>query len=60
MFLHVEWMRVEIASDHAFGRKYLRHGLTKNVGNDAQEHTGNIDCLRLEVEDLLEHGCEDR
>jgi hypothetical protein len=60
MFLHVERVRIEIASDHTLARKYLRHGFTKHVCNNAQEHAGDIDCLWLEVKDLLEHGRKDR
>jgi hypothetical protein len=60
MFLHVERVRIEIAPNHALARKYLRHCLTKHVCNNAQEHAGDIDCLWLEVEDLLEYGCKDR
>jgi hypothetical protein len=60
MFLHVERMRIEIASNHTLARKYLCHGLAEHVCNNAQENAGHIDCLWLEVEDLLKHGCKDR
>ena len=60
MLLHVKRMRIEIASDHALAWEYFRHRFTQHVRDDAQEYTGDIDCLRLEVEDFLQHGCEDR
>jgi hypothetical protein len=60
MFLHVERVRIEIFSDYALAWEDFRHGLTKHVSNNAQEHAGDIDGLWLEVEYFLEHGCKDR
>ena len=59
MFLEVEWMRIEPATDEALARNHQSHSFAKDIGDDGQEDGGHEDDLRLEVENLLEYGTKD-
>lgn len=60
VLFHVERVWIQVTSDHTLAREDLRHGFTKYICDNAQEDVGDIDRLRLEVENFLENRCEDR
>jgi hypothetical protein len=53
-----ELVRVQIA-EPALARDGSCHGISEYICDDCQEDQRYKDCLRLEVEDLLQYRCED-
>lgn len=58
VLLHVEGERVQEAANGALARDEVGHSLAENVAQHGQENDGDVDGLRLEVENFLEHGTE--
>ena len=60
MLLRVPWAWVEESTDGTPSWDEDGHGLTEGVGEDSQEHDGDVNDLWLEVEDFLQDGTEGR
>lgn len=59
MLLEVERVGIEPFSNGSSSWNDKSKTLAENVGKDGQEDDGDVDCLRLEIEDFLEGGAED-
>lgn len=60
MLLLVPWAWVEESTNSTPSRDEKSHTLSKRMSEDGQEHHGDENDLRLEVENFLQDGTEGR